>query len=260
MAAPRCVGRSPLETQAPLLRHLTGQNHGNIARDVYTYAIPRCQRGYETERPAVKGGTMQHRSETSTQSTAPPTRPFETVPGLAIPPRRWDGMLIALVAALVAAVAAVGVSVWALTTVPAQGSRGATGATGPQGSPGAQGLRGIPGATGLPGKTGATGKVGPAGPAGTVKSATLSRATPLTTPPDPSVGAVLVSQLSCPTGSVLLSGGAQVTAPGPADQNVVLRSSFPISTTTWQVVAMVIRPLGAGNAMTMRPFALCGSA
>jgi len=101
--------------------------------------------------------------------------------------------------------------------------------------------------------------VGPTGAAGTIKSATLTRATPLTTPPDPAVGTVLAAQFSCPVGSVLLSGGAQVTAPGLAARNVVLQSSFPISNTSWEVVGMVIKPLGAGNAMTLRPFAVCGS-
>lgn len=198
---------------------------------------------------------MQNPSQASgNQAVAQPTRQLGSVPGAGMRPRRRDGLLVAVVAALVAALAAVGVSVWALIAVPAQGPRGAQGATGPQGSAGAEGPRGVPGAAGAPGK------VGPAGPAGTIKSATLNRATPLSTSPDPKVGAVLVSQLSCPAGSILLSGGAQVTAPGSADRNVVLRSSFPLNNTTWQVVAMVIKPLGAGNAMTMQPFALCGSA
>ncbi len=219
---------------------------------------------------------MQHRSETiRSQPPTQPTRQFESVPPLVANPRRWDGLVIAVVAAVVAALAAVGVATWALTTVPARGQTGAqgpAGAAGVQGPQGAPGNQGIPGVTGLPGKPGAqgpqgvtgppgaTGKVGPAGAAGTIKSATLTRATPLTTLPDPAVGTVLVSQFSCPAGSILLSGGAQVTAPGLADRDVVLRSSFPISNTSWQVVAMVIKPLGAGNAMTLHPFALCGSA
>ncbi len=46
--------------------------------------------------------------------------------------------------------------------------------------------------------------------------------------------------------------------PGAADRNVVLRSSFPVAGQGWQAIAMVIKPLGMGNAMTMRAFVLCG--
>ncbi|MGH9047665.1 MAG: hypothetical protein ACRDVW_10185, partial [Acidimicrobiales bacterium] len=74
------------------------------------------------------------------------------------------------------------------------------------------------------------------------------------------VGTVVVAETSCPKGQVLLSGGAEVSAPGLADRNVLLRSSFPISATTWQAVGMVIKPLAQGDKMTMRPFVMCGTA
>ena len=76
---------------------------------------------------------------------------------------------------------------------------------------------------------------------------------------DPAVGTVLVAKISCPAGKALLNGGAQVTAPGiQADRNVTLRSSFPISSTKWQTVAMVTRPLGTGVVMIKTPYVVCG--
>ena len=77
----------------------------------------------------------------------------------------------------------------------------------------------------------------------------------------PGVGTVLVAKTTCPAGKILLSGGAQVSAPGVlADRNVELRSSFPFSTTQWQTVAIVTGRLGTGVVMTMRPYVVCGEA
>jgi hypothetical protein len=99
-----------------------------------------------------------------------------------------------------------------------------------------------------------------AGPAGTIAKATVLRPTALVSAPDPAVGTVLVAQTTCPANTVLLSGGGQVSAPGPAaDRNVELRGSFPLDSTTWQTVAIVSGPLGTGNSMTLRPYVLCGT-
>lgn len=79
--------------------------------------------------------------------------------------------------------------------------------------------------------------------------------------PNPPVGTVLVAQTTCPPGTVLLTGGAQVFAPGVLpDRNVELRSSAPLNATTWQTVGEVTGPLGAGNPMTLKPYVLCGTA
>ena len=103
------------------------------------------------------------------------------------------------------------------------------------------------------------GATGPSGPAGTVSATSIVASTALKSPPNPAVGAVLVAKTSCPSGKVLLSGGAQVSAPGvKADRNVELRSSYPLSTTQWQTVAIVTGSLGAGGVMTMRPYVVCG--
>ena len=151
-----------------------------------------------------------------------------------------------VIGALVIALAGLGVGVYALATMPAETS-GPRGPAGPQGATGPQGPQGVPGAK------------GEAGPAGTIADTSVVAATALTSPPNPAVGTVLVAKTSCPAGHVLLSGGAQVSAPGvQADRNVELRSSYPLNKEQWQTVAIVTGPLGAGVSMTMKPFVMCG--
>ncbi len=158
-----------------------------------------------------------------------------------------------IVVALLVGLAGLGVGAWSLAAQPAQGPAGPQGAVGPQGPAGPQGAVGPQGA---PGPRGATGQPGPAG---TILAAKRIAASVMTSVADPPVGTVLVARTSCPKGEVLLSGGAEVAAPGPADRNVILRSSYPLSSTTWLTVGMVMKPLGKGNAMTMRPFVMCGT-
>jgi hypothetical protein len=164
---------------------------------------------------------------------------------------RAPGWLVPLVvAALVLGLAGLGVGAYAVATTPTKTS----------GPPGPVGPRGAAGAQGLQGPAGVRGASGPAGPPGTVAATSLVASTALNSPPDPAVGTVLVAKSSCPAGKVLLSGGAQVSAPGvTADRNVKLRSSFPLSTNQWQTVAIVTGSLGPGGVMTMRPYVLCGS-
>jgi hypothetical protein len=149
--------------------------------------------------------------------------------------------------------AAIGMAASAQISVPTA-VNGKTGATGPAGPQGIQGL------TGATGATGAVGKTGPAGPAGTIKTSAPLSAKPLVSAPDPPVGTVLVATTSCFPHQVLLNGGGQATAPGPADRNVEIRSSFPLNAHAWRTVALVTAPLGAGNAMTLRPYVVCGTA
>jgi hypothetical protein len=85
-------------------------------------------------------------------------------------------------------------------------------------------------------------------------------ATSVVSAPDPPVGTTLTATTSCPTGTVLLTGGAQVSAPAPSDHNVELRSSFPVNNTSWRTVALVTAPLATGQTMTMSPFVVCGTA
>ena len=156
---------------------------------------------------------------------------------------------VVVVAALLLGAAGLGVGAYAVATTPAKtsGPQGPKGAPGPAGSQGPQGAKGD------------AGTAGPAGPAGTVVATSVLSSTSVKSAPDPAVGTVLVAKTSCPAGKVLLNGGARVTAPGiQADRNVTLRSSFPISSTKWQTVAMVTGPLGAGVVMTMTPYVVCG--
>ena len=204
----------------------------------------------------------------------PATPPVSPRPSDATAPR-W--VVPVVVATLVIGLAGLGTGAYAVTTMPAK-TAGPQGPAGPQGAMGPQGPQGVPGATGRsgpvgpPGRSGPVGPVGrsgpvgpvghsgPVGPAGTIATASIVSSTAVTSAADPAVGTVLVARTSCPAGKVLLSGGAQVSAPGAlADRNVVLRSSFPASATKWQTVALVTGPLGAGASMTMKPYVVCGT-
>lgn len=186
----------------------------------------------------------------------PSTAEMPKDPALQTPQRPRDDknpkwVVPVVVAALVVGLAGLGVGAYAVATTPAktsgpQGPVGQTGAIGPQGQ------QGVPGAKGA---------AGPAGPAGALAATSIVASTALKSGPDPAVGTVLVAKTSCPVGKILLSGGAQVSAPGvQADRNVELRSSFPFSTTQWQTVSIVTGSLGAGVVMTMRPYVVCGEA
>ena len=103
---------------------------------------------------------------------------------------RWVIPLVIL--ALLLALAGLGVDAYALHTQPAKVS-GPTGAQGVQGPQGKQGKQ---------------------GPAGTLASTSVVRGTPTVSAPNAAPGTVLDAQTSCPTGKILVSGGAQVSAPG----------------------------------------------
>ena len=181
-----------------------------------------------------------------TMTTDPPTtQPLDGAPVVS-PIKRPKWIVPVVVAALLIGAAGLGVGTYAVVTMPAKTS-GPQGPTGPVGATGAQGPQGV------------KGDAGPAGAAGTVVATSIVSSTSVKSAPDPAVGTVLVAKTSCPAGKVLLNGGAQVTAPGvQADRHVTLRSSFPISSTKWQTVAMVTGPLGAGVVMTMTPYVVCG--
>ena len=156
-----------------------------------------------------------------------------------------------VIAALVVGLAGLGVGAYAVTTTPAKTS-GPRGPVGQTGAIGPQGLQGVPGAKG---------STGAAGPAGVLAAASIVAGTALRSVPDPAVGTVLVAKTTCPAGKILLSGGAQVSAPGVlADRNVEMRASFPFSATQWQTVSIVTGSLGAGVVMTMKPYVVCGEA
>jgi len=150
-----------------------------------------------------------------------------------------------VIGASVLSLAGVGVAAYAVATQPAT-------ASGPQGP---QGEQGPPGPQGAQGLQGPEGKQGPAGLAHT----TVFRAPSMVSVADPPVGTVLEAKTTVPAGDVLLSGGAQVSAPGTlADRNVALRESFPLNDTTWETVAIVTGPLGKGVKMTLTPYVMYG--
>ena len=135
-------------------------------------------------------------------------------------------------AALIVGLAGLGVGAYTLATMPAKTS-GPRGPVGPQGLTGPQGPQGVAGPKGV------------AGQPGTIANTSIVAATALTSAANPAVGTVLVAKTSCPFGLLLLSGGAEVSAPGvQADRNVGLRSSFPLNKSHWQTVAIVTGPLG----------------
>ena len=142
------------------------------------------------------------------------------------------GLFIVAVLALVFAVAGLGVATWALESVPKVGPTGPRGAAGPAGP------------TGPPGPDG---KQGPTGEPGTIKATEVVSSTTLSSAPDPTVGTVLAATTSCPSGTVLLTGGADVSVAGVTDQHVALKSSYPLTTDSWRTVGVVIKPLGTGQ-------------
>lgn len=157
---------------------------------------------------------------------------------------KWVAPLVG--GALVIGLAGLGVGAYSLATMPAS----ASGPPGPQGATGPMGPAGPRGVAGPKGET---------GPPGTIVDTSIVAGAALKTTPNPPEGAVLVAKTSCPAGQTLLSGGAQVSAPGvQADRNVALRSSIPVDKTHWQTVAIVTGPLGSGVSMTMKPFVMCG--
>jgi hypothetical protein len=158
---------------------------------------------------------------------------------------RWA--LPALIGAIVLGLAGLGTGIYAIAKTPTKvsGPVGSTGATGPAGPPGATG------------PAGPTGPIGPAGAVGTSMTTSIVTSPALATAVNPPVGTQLTAKVDCPVGTIVLSGGAEVSASG-AHQKVAIASSFPVSTTTWEVVSVVLARLPTSVAMTMTPFALCG--
>ena len=140
------------------------------------------------------------------------------------------------------------------------GPQGPAGATGPAGAKGATGLTGMQGPAGATGTRGPAGSTGATGASGTVAASTTTSGTPVLSAIDPAVGTSVTATASCPQGEFALGGGAQVSAPGLSNKSVTLRSSYPTTTNGWRAVGSVIAPLGTGEQMTVRPYALCGKA
>jgi hypothetical protein len=71
-------------------------------------------------------------------------------------------------------------------------------------------------------------------------------------------GTIVTASVSCPAGTVVLGGGARVTVSAATqNQRVVLRASYPSSTTAWTAEAIVITTLTGGNTGRITPYVLC---
>jgi hypothetical protein len=160
------------------------------------------------------------------------------------PPRGPSALTtVLLVLALLLGAAGLGVGIYAAQKTAQPGTAGAQGQTG---------------ATGTTGPAGPRGEAGPAGPPGTVVSPKVESGSVVTTSPGSGAGTALNASTQCSTGQILLSGGAQVTAPG-ATKDVALQSSYASSNATWQTTAVVLTALPSGVVMTMKPYVVCGS-
>ena len=159
---------------------------------------------------------------------------------------RVDWVTPLVIGSLIVGLAGLGVGTYAVATMPAE-------ASGPQGPAGAQGLTGP---QGWPGRAGVKGRDRPGRLGGRYVDRCQCSPAIRRRPCDRHRAR---GETACPAEKVLLSGGAQVSAPGVlADRNVELRSSFPYNKTQWQTVAIVTGRLGAGVEMTMQPYVVCG--
>ena len=134
----------------------------------------------------------------------------------------------------------------------ATGPPGATGPAGSTGQAGPAGATGPPGATGPAGPTGPAGRTGPAGPTSSqlvTNSATSAVAAPVNT--------LTTASVSCPAGTILLGGGAQVTTTAAQKSRAVLVASYPSGATTWTATSVAAVALGAGNTMTVTAYIVC---
>jgi hypothetical protein len=69
---------------------------------------------------------------------------------------------------------------------------------------------------------------------------------------------VVTGTATCPSGEVLLGGGANVTTTAAQKERAQLVASYPSSATTWTAVGVVsISSLGAARRMTVTAYALC---
>ena len=136
-----------------------------------------------------------------------------------------------------------------------QGEDGATGPAGPQGPAGREGPQGP---AGPEGPQGPTGPEGPAGPQGVVANTTIVTGTAALTAVAPLVGETSgVSTATCPAGTRLLGGGANLAQGPAAGVRAAVSASYPSSATTWSATAVVT--LTGSGAASITAYAVCGS-
>ena len=127
-----------------------------------------------------------------------------------------------------------------------------------QGEDGAMGPAGPQGPAGPEGPQGPTGPEGPAGPQGVVANTTIVTGTAALTTVAPLVGETSgVSTATCPAGTRLLGGGANVAQGPAAGVRAAVSASYPSSATTWSATAVVT--LTGSGAASITAYAVCGS-
>ncbi|HRH31389.1 MAG TPA: hypothetical protein PK950_01865 [Candidatus Paceibacterota bacterium] len=145
------------------------------------------------------------------------------------------------------------------------GSQGPAGEKGPTGDRGEKGETGDKGPTGDKGERGEQGLPGPAGSGGSGETLAVMRVmgtTSVYTEPSSgtgvsSAGAQVFSTATCPEGSFILGGGAEVTTSDTGKEKVVLAASYPSDVYNWQATAAEVADLVAGKTMTLTAYAIC---
>ena len=69
-------------------------------------------------------------------------------------------------------------------------------------------------------------------------------------------GTTITKSQTCPAGTFLLSGGAQVST-NDRRERVMLVESYPSSNTTWTATAIALTNLENDRTMTVTVYALC---
>lgn len=128
---------------------------------------------------------------------------------------------------------------------PVPGPQGIQGIKGDKGDTGSQGLTGN---QGLKGDKGDTGGQGVQGPAGTVGGTNIISNSVTGASFD-----TVTAEATCPSGTILLSGGAKVTA-GIASRAFV-SASYPINISTWRAIATTLDQ--GANFVTITTYAIC---
>jgi hypothetical protein len=112
-------------------------------------------------------------------------------------------------------------------------------------------------AEGPEGPTGPDGATGAQGPAGPAKSSQRVTGTAATTVNNPNPGVRLSATATCPSGTVLLNGGAVVTRTGGGSGQAAIAESFPSSATTWTATLMIVTNFTGTSTATITPHVVC---
>jgi hypothetical protein len=145
-----------------------------------------------------------------------------------------------------------------------QGIQGEQGEPGAPGAPGEQGIQGEPGAPGAPGEKGDKGDQGDPGTPATIGLTRVVSGSPHNRT-NADGGDTFADDASCTGGKVAYGGGVSISS-SHGDAVAVAVSSYPSSSTTWSVSAVVVSdPSDFGSTnnndnITVTAYVLCGNA